>query len=122
MSVTKGSMNSSISTRCHPSPVAAAETASTVVSSTKINRRHFLLATAGLPLALPKVGFAGGAEKSPNRSFCRDRGMHDGLFNPPTEFSRQGGDRDSISQRRRDEFVGTTAPSPVLPQALNDRP
>ena len=68
-------MNSSISSPCHRSQIAEAEATSGLVS-TKIDRRRFLFATAGLSLALPQVGFAVGADKSPNSTPVVDTHVH----------------------------------------------
>src|SRR6266498_3036398 len=45
-------------------------------SPTKIPRRRFLFATAGLSLAWPQFGLAAGADKSPNRSPVVDTHVH----------------------------------------------
>ena len=51
-------MNSSNSRFDQRSQVADAEATSPMVSPTKIPRRRFLLAAAGLSVALPQAGFA----------------------------------------------------------------
>src|SRR6266550_4032213 len=66
-------MNSSFVQR---SQVADAEATSPMVSPTKIPRRRFLLAAAGLTVALPQAGFAADADKSPNRSPVVDTHVH----------------------------------------------
>ena len=69
-------MNSSFSRSCHHSQVAEAETPSPMLSPTKIGRRRFLFATAGLSLAWPQIGFAVGADKAPIRAPVVDTHVH----------------------------------------------
>jgi predicted TIM-barrel fold metal-dependent hydrolase len=69
-------MNSSSSRFSQRSPVADAEATSPRVSPTKIPRRRFLLATAGLSLAWPQAGFAADAVKSPSRAPVVDSHVH----------------------------------------------
>ena len=69
-------MNSSISRPCQRSRVAEAEATSTPSSPTKIGRRRFLLATAGLSLAWTRANFAADANKSPNRPPVVDAHVH----------------------------------------------
>jgi len=68
-------MNSRISSSCHRLQIAV-QTSSPMGSTTKIGRRRFLFATASLSLALPQVGFAAGADKSPNRAPVMDTHVH----------------------------------------------
>jgi predicted TIM-barrel fold metal-dependent hydrolase len=69
-------MNSDISSPRHRSQVAEAEATSAMLLPTKIDRRRFLFATAGLSLAWPQVDFAAGADKSPHRAPVVDTHVH----------------------------------------------
>src|SRR3989442_5033544 len=69
-------MSSSISNPRDGSQIAAAETTSAMPLPTEIGRRRFLFATAGLSLAWSQVGFAAGADKSPNRAPVVDTHVH----------------------------------------------
>src|SRR5262245_52741786 len=69
-------MNSSSSSPCQPLPVTEAKATSGMRWPTKIDRRRFLFATAGLSLALPQAGFAAGADKAANRPPVVDTHVH----------------------------------------------
>ena len=69
-------MNSDISSPSPRSQIEEAEAASAMLLPTKIGRRRFLFATAGLSLALPQIGLAAGGEKLPNRAPVVDTHVH----------------------------------------------
>jgi predicted TIM-barrel fold metal-dependent hydrolase len=62
--------------RCSPCRVWETEATNPIVSPTRIPRRRFLFATAGLSLALPQLGLAADPDKSPSRSPIVDTHVH----------------------------------------------